>query len=625
MLRFLILYVFLTIGALFPSIWAQNADSSDWQSPLLDLIDVDEFSEAQYVRLLEVIEEQQREQDTLLRQRQTLLLRADRCLNQREGYRHVTRSRQQANKAYLGDPVHESVRYDLQMSRGDARWRTGFVLDKDAGERWRWNPPFADSFSLYASYQRKSGILRQAIVGHYRLQLGCGLLVNQQYTLGKNLQSLAFFQAGEELHVHSSASEEGYMQGLAAKLRIARRWELIPFVSARQIDGSLDSNRLISWAKDGYHRTQGEADKRHAAWLSNSGLRLQYRGGEWLELGTNILYSHFSHAYELPVRTYNERWFRGRDLWQASVDYRAQWWGFDLRGELAVDDRGGWATTDGIHHPLGSDWNATLLFRNYNRHYRQLLASSISESSAMQGETGLTLQAEGPLSRHWRLETYADWFHFSQPQYNIYQPSEGYEISAKAIWKRNIRRRNHTILPMEASLRYRIKAKYKNNTLTEAPADLTPYYRHTLDGVFAFDPTANLRLKTQIRSRFYSAQNIGGVSSGLAVSQALIWNPRQLPIQGEIQAAWFDADDYDCRLYLSERNILYGFALPMLYGQGERLSLTGTYRITSHLQSEVKLALTHYEKTSTIGSGLQKINGSLRCDLWLQLRATLPL
>lgn len=599
---------------------AQNKSDSDWQNELLEQIDVEEFSETQYARLLELMEGLMMEQDTFSHIKNTLILRADRCLNRRAGFRNVTTSRQQDNKAYLGDPVHESVRYDLQVRQGKEQWRTGLVMDKDAGERWRWKPPFSDSFSLYASYQKESGILRRAIVGHYRLQLGNGLLVNQQFTLGKNLLSNSFFRTGQEMSVHSSTTEDGYMQGAAVRLRMTDRLELMPFVSARQIDGTVSEDQLASWATDGYHRTQGENDKRHAAWLSNGGMRVKWKG-EWFEIGANLLYSHFNKEYNRPLRTYNTRWFRGKDLLQTSFDYRLQWFGFDCRGEFAIDDKGGWATVDGIQHSLWDDWSATFLFRNYSKTYRQLLASTISESSAMQGETGLTLSAQGSLSRHWKMETYADWFRFSQPQYGIYQPSEGYEISGKLSWNKNASHRGD-LIPMEGSLRYRIKAKFKNNTLTDAPNDLTPYYRQTLDGVFAVEPMPGLRLKTQIRSRIYSVQNIGGFSSGLAISQALIWQPEESRVKGEMQGAWFNADDYDCRLYLTERNILYGFSLPMLYGRGERLSLTGTCRINRRFTAEAKFVTTHYEKTTTIGSGLQSINGKWKNDLWLQLRAS---
>ena len=95
------------------------------------------------------------------------------------------------------------------------------------------------------------------------------------------------------------------------------------------------------------------------------------------------------------------------------------------------------------------------------------------------------------------------------------------------------------------------------------------------------------------------------------------------PFTVDGQACYFRTDDYDSRIYLTERNVLYGFGLPMLYGEGLRYSLTGALQIGQHVKVELKWAMTNYANRASISSGLQQISGNTQQDLWLQLRLKL--
>jgi len=458
-------------------------------------------------------------------------------------------------------------------------------------------------------------MIRQAIIGHYRLQFGSGLILNQQFTLGKNLIGSEFLRLSPRLTPHASTTESGHMQGAALRLRFGNHFEILPFVSAQQIDGTLVNDTLTSWSNDGYHRTQNEADKQHNAWLTNIGIRAQAMG-EWWEMGTNVLYSQFEHDFIRPQRSYNANYFRGHQLAQCSMDYRLQYLGFQMRGETAIDDQGGFATIHGLYRPLTSSWKGTLLYRYYSNKYSQIMGAAMAESSAMQGEQGATLLFDGDFGHGWHMQGSADYWQFTQAQYNCNKPSKGYELSALLSWKGRIAQKIS-----QTSLRYRIKKKHKNDNNTEIDTDIIGYYRHSVDANLIVEPISGLLLRTQARGRFYSAQNSQNIDYGMAFSEAIVWQQENSPFKGELQAAWFRADTYDCRLYLTERNLLYGFGMPMLYGEGLRYTCTLSYKISEHIQAEAKYALTNYKDKTSIGSGLQEISGNNKQDLWLQIRA----
>lgn len=607
--------------------------SLDWQEQILQQIDADAYDEAAYSDLLEELSELVVWSDTAQyaalngnRLRHRIITTSNRCLNQRAGYVNPTPDRRAAGKAYLGDAWHQSVRYRMQYG---SDWQAGLNLEKDAGEAWRQQFPLFDSWHLYVRYKpakrishhlqqqrQRTGLqLTDAVIGHYRLRMGCGLVLNQGFSLGKQYMSQQMFgQRTNVITPFASNAEAGYMQGAAVSLRWGRHLTLMPYFSAVQRDGTLNGQRILTAMQtDGNHRTQTEDSHRQAAWMWTSGARLGWRG-EWYDVGLHTVYTHLQYDFVRPYNYYNTHYFRGHQLTQCALDYTARALGGQMRGELAIDDRGAIASITALQYALGDYCQTSLMYRYYDSHYRQLQASALRESSGMQGEQGVTAQVEAQLSRSWQLQGMADWFGFAQPQYSIRDTaSHGFEASVRALYShRNSR----------FTLGYRIKQK----------AD---YRRHTLDAVLTLQPLASLTCRTQLRARMYNKEETAdkekvngtnGQSRGYAVSQAVGWQCRYWPrcpwvIEG--QACYFRTDDYDSRLYLTERTILYGFGLPMLYGEGVRYSLTSTIKIGPHVNVDLKWALTNYANRATIGSGLQQIAGNTQQDVWLQLRLSL--
>lgn len=85
-------------------------------------------------------------------------------------------------------------------------------------------------------------------------------------------------------------------------------------------------------------------------------------------------------------------------------------------------------------------------------------------------------------------------------------------------------------------------------------------------------------------------------------------------------AAYFNTENYDARVYAYERSTLYTLSFPMLYGHGIRGSLVCRADISSSLMIIGKIGTTHYFDRDKIGSGLQEIDSSTVTDIDLQLR-----
>ena len=585
----------------------------DWQEQILQQIDIENLGDAAYSELLDELSDLVVWSDTTAfsllqgRLKQNVILSSNRTLNQRAGYRDQTAGRQSMNKAYLGDPWHHSIRYRMQLGK---HWQAGLNMEKDAGEAWRHQFPAFDSWHAFVRAKdvhiTSNLKLQDAVIGHYRLRTGCGLIINQGFSLGKQYLSRQLTkQRSNTITPFASNAEYAYMQGAAMDLRVGNHFSLLPYFSARQIDGTYHSDRRVLTAlqTDGFHRTLTEDGHRHAAWEIVTGARLGLRG-EWYDFGIHGTYTQLQYDYVRNNLYYNTNYFRGHQLAQFSVDYTARALGGFLRGEFAMDDKGAIANLTALQYKLTDNWVSTLLYRYFDLKYRQLHGSTLGENSEMQGEQGVTLNIDGQLLAHWQLQSMFDYFWFGQPQYGIREThSQGLEGMIRLLY---------THRKVNGTLGYRIKQK----------AD---YIRHSFDGMLSILPGESFTSKTQLRARLFNKKENGVATNsyGYAVSQSFAWNCKiwkNSPFSLVGQACYFHTDDYNSRIYLTEKAILYGFGLPMLYGEGLRYSVTGTIKIGPHINVDLKWAMTNYANRATISSGLQEIEGNNQQDLWLQLR-----
>jgi len=539
--------------------------------------------------------------------RQQMILQSNRCLNHRVGFRHATTEKKLSDKAYRGDPWHNTFRYRLEQNHVFA---AGFVLDKDAGEPYGERFPWAgDSFHYYLTWQPASRYIKQLVVGHYRLRLGCGLILNQQFSLGKNTLSSSLLSQNSRLSAHASTDEYHFFQGTAADLRFGRHWRLIPFFSVRQIDGKINADTLTSIATDGLHRLNREEARRHSAWMSVSGLHIAYRK-EWFECGVNLLYTHMNKTYWRPRRAYNRHYFRGHELFQASLEYRLRRFGVEWKGETALSDNGAMSTLNLLQRHLTEDWSLLFIQRYFSHHYHQLHTSTFSESSDFQAEQGIYVQTLYHALRYLDLSASADFFRFTHAKYGIDRPSRGYELTLRGDYTRK---------NIACTLRYRLKKKQKNNTDDRFTAPLQNYYRHTSEVIVSCHPVSWFQVKTTAQHKAYSCQ-FRGTSQGYGFSQSVTFRKEDFPLSTQLQWSRFHTDDYDSRLYLSERNLLYSFQIPMVYGTGARYTAVLSIRLFNELCLDAKYALTVYRHLKNIGDGLQTIDGNRKHDLWLQCR-----
>ncbi|RPD46946.1 hypothetical protein DNI29_12355 [Hymenobacter sediminis] len=551
-----------------------------------------------------------------------LFLRYERVLQDRPGYSppDTTRTGAPATR-YLGSPNKLLVRYRVSHSKD---FSLGFTAEKDAGEQFRWDPTTrrygADFYSAHLVVQER-GRLKTLALGDYQLQFGQGLLLSSGLSVGKGAETITTLRRSSiGVRPYSSVLENTFFRGAAATMALSSTVRATAFASRKRIDASLqqaqdslaDFNEFSSGLLlTGFHRTPTELANRRALGETVLGSNVSYgsRSGD-LQVGLTAVDTHFDKPLQRRDEPYNAFELRGQHNLALGAQYSYVWRNLLLFGETARSSSGGLGTVNGLLASLAPAVDAAVLYRRYDRDFHTLYGNALSENTRNINENGLYLGLKARPAPRWEISAYYDRFSFPWLRYQAGAPSSGHD------WLMRL-----TFTPTKTSLLYvqlrqRTKA-YDADTLRPAPLPV-PTQRQSALIFYDASPTPALSLRTRVQGTQYREDG-GPARRGYVLAQDVTVQPRHgLRFSGRY--ALFDTDDYDTRQYVFEQDVLYAFSVPALSGQGTRAYLLAQYDFNRHLTLWVRYATTHYRHQSTIGSGLEEIQGATRSEVKAQLR-----
>ena len=142
---------------------------------------------------------------------------------------------------------------------------------------------------------------------------------------------------------------------------------------------------------------------------------------------------------------------------------------------------------------------------------------------------------------------------------------------------------------------------------------------HQLRLTWSYTPVSKLTLRTQ--GYAISRATEQGNSRGVMLNQEATWKYRWLQVNANV--GWFSTDNYDSRIYLYEKSVLYDNTTSMYDGKGIRYALMARAEIGKRMTLSAKMGVTNYFDRGIISSGLQQVDASSMADLLLQLRVQL--
>ena len=504
---------------------------------------------------------------------------------------------------YLGERYRHQFRYRYQHGK---HLRLGLIGAQDAGEPFLTNKNKM-GYDYYSYYIMLTDwkMVKSAIAGKYRMSMGMGLVLNNDFLLGKSTALTAMGRKRQVLQPHSSTSADNYLQGIATTLRLSKQLSFTPFFSYRLLDGTLnkDSITISSIVTGGYHRTVGEMAKKDNTGEVTAGSHLSYKNGGF-HVGMSAVYTHLSRSLN-PNRNVIYRYYypRGKDFMNMGVDYSWRAGRFSVNGETAIDRHGALATMNTAHWRITQEVNMLVVQRFYGMKYAALHAQSFSEGGRVQNESGIYIGMEWKPFNRLTVSAYGDWAYFPWARYQVSSSSKAqdYQTTISYLWN-----------DWSFSLRYRLRMKEKDN---EEKTGLVKQQEQRVRLLASYQ-ASKLNSRTQIDLASISKNTS---SLGWSVSQQFGY---QLSKSFQLHAGmtYFHTDDYNSRVYLYERGMLYQFSYPVCYGHGIRYSILLKAQMLERLLVNIKAGTTDYFDRSFISSGLQQINHSSQTDFDVQIK-----
>lgn len=552
----------------------------------------------------------------------SLLQRVGRRVDLGPGYdRDTTRT------TYAGSATHL---YTRLRARYERRVMLALTMEKDAGERFAWDPGTStygyDHVSGHLALSRM-GRLKRLVLGDYVLNYGQGLLLWRTGAFGKGNDAVgAVARVGDGVHPFASSTENTFFRGAAATVFLTPDATLTAFASRRRLDASfaepdtllgsgLEGRLISSLRESGLHRTTTELAGKDVLGETLAGGALEWTLGP-ASVGAAAYHARYDDPFERDPRPYARYQFSGDEATAASVFGRVHAGPAYLFGEAARGARGRWAGIAGALFEADRSFDAVVLVRHYPRDFQSLHGYAFGErNGTTQNESGLYLGLRVRPSRAWSVSAYYDQYRFPYLRYATPRPTTGHDVRLV------IEHRPRPWLDYYLQLRSETR---------EAGVDrLDPRLNRLLDGVrpetrqsarLQADYDFSRQLDVRVRAEGVRWNAPGQHEQfGLLLYQQLRWSPSER-LAAYVRLAFFDTDDWSSRVYAYENDLLYTFAVPVFSGRGQRAFILMRAEPIERLVLEVKAGVTHYEDVETVGSGLDEVEGRRLREVRGQLR-----
>lgn len=540
----------------------------------------------------------------------TIYTRFRRVLEAQEGYQTEKDNR------YLGDRNQYYLRYRYKY---DTRLSYGITLEKDAGEAFFTgsNPQGFDYMSAHFYARDLSRNIKSVAVGDFRVSLGQGLTIWSGFGFGKSAAVLNTKQQAVTIAPYTSVNENAFLRGAATTLAF-EKFSFSFFASYRRLDANIievdtfDFEEVVqavsAFQISGFHRNSSEIidEKALGQLLFGGSLSYDLQRGTISLNAACVQYDAALKTAETPVNLYR---FSGETLTNISVDYNYTFRNMHFFGETAMSDNLGIATLNSVLISTGRNIDFTVLHRYFEPEYQAIAGNTFAESSGVSNENGLYVGLQCSFNRQWKVAAYFDSWKHHWLRYNIEAPSLGREYLVQLSYRPN--------RESEIYLRFRNETKERNATIASPIDYLVINNRKQL----------RLHLSSQINDAFtiksrvelsYFENSVDEPELGFLVYQDLTY--RIGDFRFSTRFALFDTESFNARIFAYESDLLYNFSIPAYYYQGSRFYVNGRYRISRAVTLEARFARTTFYNRSSVGTGLEAIDGNKRSEVKIQAR-----
>lgn len=408
--------------------------------------------------------------------------------------------------------------------------------------------PFFDRYSFYASFALPQRYVQRLVVGDYRLSLGEGLVLRQQF-----MSSLYthYFSSGisKPLKEALTNDEASSMRGVAVEFGGDRLRSLL-FFSSKMRDANYDDKGYYGIILGGRHRTDKEQTGRARLRESSFGGRLSYRESGW-RIGFNAVTHSWGDNLLRALPRYTST-TAGEPLghWSNfSFDFHYQTLSGRIAsmGEVAWSANRSWAAVGRWQMKSFEGGRYALVARYLTPHYATLYGRSFTHFAAPGNEWGVMVEGELPRWRNWTSRFLVDYYGSIEPRFRQENLTKGIRLEWSTAYA------SSTFWSWQALVRYQKEQQRGGD-----------FYGR---GGLIWSPSKEDRYILFVRYRNgqapFAMERSKGWSVGIKADQKVHHRGRY-----GFLLAWFQTANHEARLWLPIHQLSWEHRPAMFWGKG---------------------------------------------------------
>jgi len=562
-----------------------------------------------------------------------LMFRYGRIIEEQKGFTDIDSAKlyKSKNSRYIGSPDKLYLRYRFTYGT-NVSW--GFTADKDQGElffkknqrfNYDWyekglNGNQKNGFDFYSAhlFVRNIRFVKALAIGDYQATFGQGLTMWSGLAFGKSAMVMNVKKSATGLRPYASVNENLFLRGAATTVAF-KKIEATAFVSRKKIDANISDTTetgeiaaISALQETGYHSTYGELQDKSAITQTIYGGNVSYKGKR-LTLGVTGVNYELSSRLNRNLSFYNQFEFNSKQNSNIGIDYNFVYKNFNFFGEQAMSQNGGLAFVNGAYVSLDPKLALTLLYRNYQRNYQNMMSNGFAENTTAANEKGVFVGITAKPVNTVTLTAYYDRFEFPWLKYQVNAPSIGYDYLAQINYTPNKK--------FDAYFRIRSRTKFKNTKEDIDDIDfIVPVKQTNYRLNLSYSVLPSVKLKNRIELIDYKFDN-SATQKGYVVYQDVLFKKMSFPLSVTLRYALFQTDNYDTRIYAYENDMIGAYSIPSYYYKGSRFYILLNYDITRKVEIWLRYSQTVYDNKKVISEGsLTEIKGNTKSEIKLQVR-----
>ncbi len=536
------------------------------------------------------------------------------------------------NSRYIGSPQRLYARYRFTYGT-NVSW--GVTAEKDQGELlFKKNQKFnytsyenalkgnqGNGFDFYSAhfFVKNIKFVKAFAIGDYQATFGQGLVAWSGLAFTKSADITSGKKSALGIKPYTSVDENRFLRGTAATVGF-KRFEATAFFSRKKIDANisdtLDNGEIAaisSLQETGYHSTVSEIADKDAITQTIYGGNVAYKG-RGLSIGATALSYQLDKKFNRQLSFYNQFEFSSTQNLNVGFDYNYVFRNFNFFGEAAMSKNGGKAFVNGMLVSLDPRLALTVLYRDYQRNYQNLVSNGFAEGSMASNEKGTYIGIAARPTNTITLTAYCDRFEFPWMNYLAKLPSSyGSDYLAQL---------NYTP-SKKLDMYFRIRERHylKNTADPDADIDyLGPVKQVNYRFNISYSILPSVKLKNRIELVDYKLENTK-TQKGYLAYQDVSYNKMGSPLSVSLRYALFQTDSYNSRIYAFESEIPGVYSILANYYRGSRFYILLDYNITRRIELWVRYSQTFYDNKEVISAGsLSEIQGNSKSEIKAQVR-----